>query len=340
MAEVESSPIAQRYVVVQSQQPPGFEGQIWVDTSSGNTTYQYKNGSWEEISLDGDIFKERDLELIADIAEARYGASVGQENYDDVFYDVFVDQSKISSSNNAGITTGTNGQIDLTAAGNGVTRPSDDNTLNNNSDYGIRINPNEDLTQLDIRISGNASGFSTMYVEDESGTQSIDVTSKSAGDTVSVTGSWSSGTKYAIYFNESMTHGYYGSPSWPYNGDKVDIVIGHQNGGDYSGRAYNFDKVTGYSRSSSGSITSTQKSLGFTPSNLIIQQDADIPADEDITYDINDNSGNTVTVTQSEVGSEIDASSLADGDITVDVNLSSSDGNDQPTLYEYGVMFV
>lgn len=92
---------------------------------------------------------------------------------------------------------------------------------------------------------------------------------------------------------------------------------------------------------SSGSLTSVDINLGYTPSAFRVEQDVDIPADEDIQYDIKDGSGNIVTVSQSEIGTQIDASSFASGEttFTASPNLSTSDGHDTPILNEYAVYF-
>ena len=90
---------------------------------------------------------------------------------------------------------------------------------------------------------------------------------------------------------------------------------------------------------SSGNFTSVLFSLGFTPSKLRVEQSVDVPADEDLQFVVSDNSGNSVTVTQSDIGTQVDCSTFADGDITVQSNFSTSDGNDTPTLYEYALYF-
>lgn len=54
MTEISGGNLSKTFVVVQDSQPASpFEGQIWVDTTD-NTTYQYKNGSWETVSGSAD----------------------------------------------------------------------------------------------------------------------------------------------------------------------------------------------------------------------------------------------------------------------------------------------
>jgi hypothetical protein len=91
---------------------------------------------------------------------------------------------------------------------------------------------------------------------------------------------------------------------------------------------------------SSGTINSTTKSLDFTPSKVIFTQEVELPSSTDIIYTISDNSGNSVAVSQSEVGDEIDLSSFQDGDIDIEITLETTDDKYTPTIYEYGTYFV
>lgn len=99
--------IPQRFVVVQDNAPASpFEGQIWVDTSSGNTTKQYKNGSFETVSTSLDPVYNILSEMAGFLEAVDLNTSLNDYNHDDGFVDLHQDKTGISSSNNVSITTG------------------------------------------------------------------------------------------------------------------------------------------------------------------------------------------------------------------------------------------
>jgi len=100
---------------------------------------------------------------------------------------------------------------------------------------------------------------------------------------------------------------------------------------------------------SSGSIELISKDLsksengGFSspPSSAVLSQSADIPTNTDIQYVLRDGNGNTVTITQSDIDTEVDTSNLTSTIIELDINLSQSSPTDakSPTSKDVMVHF-
>jgi hypothetical protein len=133
-----------------------------------------------------------------------------------------------------------------------------------------------------------------------------------------------------------------------FNGETLDTNVAFQNSGsavDYL--RVNRSDITGSSgywddlgsSYTSGSITSTQKTLNFTPSKVLVEQEATSGLDVDeLEYIISDSNNNSVKVQQDEIGTE--KSFAADnGDVTVDINIGKN-GSGQNKIKDYGVMFV
>lgn len=92
------SSLQREFVVSQPTKPTSpFEGQIWIDTSAGNTTKQYKNGVFKTISPDLSPVFDAISEVMESSAEARHKAGLSQVNADGGFFDAFVNQNKISN---------------------------------------------------------------------------------------------------------------------------------------------------------------------------------------------------------------------------------------------------
>ena len=117
---------------------------------------------------------------------------------------------------------------------------------------------------------------------------------------------------------------------------KTKVVVNPGRNGNVILDTYTSDGTEYYE--SSGTIDFSI-SLSFTPTYLRVEQVANIPTDEDIQFTISDSSGNSVTVTQSNISTQVDCSNFADGDITVQVNLTTSDGEETPVLEEHSVYF-
>ncbi len=80
-------------------------------------------------------------------------------------------------------------------------------------------------------------------------------------------------------------------------------------------------------------LSSGDDNFSNPPVSLTVNQDADIPADEDIQYIVKDvnGSGDEETITQSEVGTSVDISDFTGFLVEVKTEYSTSDGNDSPT---------
>lgn len=111
--------------------------------------------------------------------------------------------------------------------------------------------------------------------------------------------------------------------------------------------AFRYSAVEGSGFSAPGTIISETKDLslqengGFSapPSSVVISQKATIPAEEDIQYVVRDNNGNTVTVTQADIDTEVDTSNFTSTVVEIETQLLSSDSADTPTLDDYMAHF-
>lgn len=87
--------------------------------SSGGTP---PDGEWIIVDNNGEMtagkqlinLSETQLELINDIAQNRFAQGLNASSFDQIFYDIFVDESKIAQASNINISTGQNGAITLT----------------------------------------------------------------------------------------------------------------------------------------------------------------------------------------------------------------------------------
>lgn len=354
---ITSGALSKSFVVVQDTQPASpFEGQIWVDSTTSET-YQFKQGSFSKISLDGSKLKERHLTLVNDIAEARYSAGASQENMDEVFYDVFVDTSKISSSNKVVISTGNNGNItiqeniesfetnfgDLTIFSGSFSRTTTDSNTgsysvepdNSGTIDEMRLPLNgEEITSLKYNIKNGGQDNIRIYAQDGSiigpnSKMSILLPNTTEWHEIEIKLDWSTG-EWELLLN-GATDGT-GTFDTTKNPDYLQFYM------DSGSGTYIDDVGTAPYIPQNPELVSTTKNLEFTPSQVLVQEESDLPADTGIKYVISDSSGNSETIQPSQVGTEVSVS-FNDGDISIKV-IPLNDGTTYPTLEEYGVLFV
>ncbi|MFB6144677.1 MAG: hypothetical protein ABEJ98_05190 [Candidatus Nanohaloarchaea archaeon] len=201
--------------------------------------------------------RQRDLELLADIAENRYANSLAQENYDSVLFDVFVDSSKIASSSSLNVKTGQNGNMDLAlgAAGTTASRTADDNSSSDDRHGGLKVNPNTNLAGIRVKVSANTGTLTEVGIMDSNYNVLTNKTgSWTAGKTVDISKSLSAGTTYFVYGRKadgsSYTKGVNNNISFPFSSTDIDIVdsgILLSGGSSFSGGdGVNFVSVTAY----------------------------------------------------------------------------------------------
>jgi hypothetical protein len=82
---------------------------------------------------------------------------------------------------------------------------------------------------------------------------------------------------------------------------------------------------------------STDISLSFTPTSVVVEDTT--TGDLSVSYDIADGNGNTVTVTDGEVGTTVDTSVLTDGSLTVTVTLDTPNVSADDQLYDFALYF-
>ena len=113
-----------------------------------------------------------------------------------------------------------------------ASRPEDDDSTTGPTRLlGLVINPNADFDEFAARISGNTSSASRARVYDYGSSayiETVDISGKSAGDTVIFPVSISAGQDYGIELDNNgsdLTYGFAnGATDYPYNGNDIDIV--------------------------------------------------------------------------------------------------------------------
>ncbi len=209
--------------------------------------------------------------------------------------------------------------------------------------------------------------------------ESKDVSSKSPGDTVDMLYSLNASTDYIITITHDTESGTYDSASYPYTGADFDIVAGIYNESTtISYKAYNIKDITGIERSTigypfsgtdlditagtddggsssisnaaynindlqgvvfqTGNIESVTKDFGSVPSTIILSNEINLNSGT-IEYTVSDNDANSITVTQSEIDTEVDLSSFTSSIISIQANLTQQSGGQYPVMFSYAAYF-
>lgn len=341
--------LQRKFVVVSDAKPSSpFEGQIWIDSDGGNTTRQYKNGSFETISSDlSNVYKF--MNQAASFHEtSSLNQSLNAWNYDDGFIDTFYDTSKIYSNTNTTINTGSSGNSTLSAVnGSSTSLKTDNDSYSMTDTYGLAFSINNSIIGLNLTISSNTSGATKLYVQDSNGNnlQTQDISNKSAGDKVNISYDFNAGNTYHIVMDAEGSTWTFGeddnNANFPYSSTDFDVVgtsFGDGSTTTSYRRCFNYaTALKGYQ--TSGTITHIRKDLGFTPSKIVVSSDYDSSGtNESIDIDVADNSGNTVNINESEFDTEVPVN-FADGNIQVTDNLNS-DGSSSPQINDISVLGV
>lgn len=227
------------------------------------------------------------------------------------------------------------GSIELALVSSTSNRPADNASQNDNAKYGVIVNPNSDLTRLEAVISGSNDAVPSAYlVRDSDGTtlETVDISGKGAGETVTFTTDLSTGTDYRVLMDNngsSWGHGEYTSPSFPYSSTHVDITSGYGAGSSTTAEVYCWSDVTGYTKATSGSATvSWAAPVDIESWDLATFQRT--LAGETVTIDVLDGSD---TVLFSDISQNFDISTVNTSKVVkIRANLSRSDTSNNPTL--------
>lgn len=104
-------------------------------------------------------------------------------------------------------------------------------------------------------------------------------------------------------------------------------------GGDIS--LYTTNYISG-----TGSVTHSSETFDFIPTTVVVTQETKtMDANADVTYTITDGNGNSVTVDQTQLDTEVSTSSFTSATIDVTANLSSSDNSANVQLSEWAAYF-
>ena len=288
----------------------------------GTSSFPSSSSSWAGISNIPDYLKENAeeerqklmLQILNDIAENRAANNLNPQTYENLFFDAFVDSSKIASSSNVNITTGQNGNIKLDT---GVID-------NNNNQYNITsedswevahtYNTSRIINRVNATAYNSESGFA-VYVR--------------------VKFIYSDGSDYLSSQNTIGDAGLKTvSISNPNPSKTVETV--NVEFRDSGGNLDYLESSELIGLLSSGSVTYTVKSLDTPPDTIQVYSDYQDNG-QTLEYVISDGNGNSKTVSMSEIGDSIDVS-FTGTNMTVDLNFYG-DGTETPILDEYGVDF-
>jgi hypothetical protein len=144
-----------------------------------------------------------------------------------------------------------------------VTRPADNQVLNDSRSWGLAITPQIDLEGVKATLSANHDGASKVALTDGSQNVIAEKTgSFTAGDVVKFTESLTSGNTYdlAVYNGgSSYDVGQYNSASFPNTGNEIEITAGVKSTlsgtrDTRTGFAYAFNDITALVAADSGTV--------------------------------------------------------------------------------------
>lgn len=213
--------------------------------------------SLEQIGGGGSKTEEEVEDIVGAMAEAGYGL-----RYDDA--QGLIARTRrgpnpfdaAQSFNESGLTIDLNdtvvgsGSIELMTNSpvSTASRPDDDSTFGGNAgtEYGLFINPNTDITGVEITVSSNTSGAGAARLKDGSTVLDETVGSFSAGDTATLTAPMNAGQRYAVVlWNENeWTNGQLAGANFPFESSNIDITFGHYYDGGTTDDCYAISDVT------------------------------------------------------------------------------------------------
>lgn len=394
--------VPRKEVTVSNTQPGNpKEGDWWYDTGANSMKF-YTGSEFKVPEGMTDSETNRFLKLVNEAAKARYAADSASLNMDDIFYDVFTDESKISSKTDVVTSTGTSGSLEINKfietfesggftennwtldENSGITVETQQSTVKNGSyaakvsspgtnDGDKMLNKNKDLVPSDadgetfsfwfrstsgglnfnngpfagVRSGGSKAGTIRTDAND---TGDLAVDTDTQGENLLLSNA-STDTWYQFFIDIDETNNELtfrleddsgtqkGSATVSYGGGAIDeIYIGCRDAGSSSFNYY-FDDVGFSTGTTTGSATTTSKSLDFTPSKVRITDERSLDSGATIEYTVKDGNGNTKTITESDLGSEI-AVDFTGSSITMDIDFSVNSEGDEAKLKEYGVLFV
>jgi hypothetical protein len=262
--------------------------------------------------------------------------------YLDGFYDVFVDESKISSvSGDASVKTGTNGNLSLISVGNTTSRPTDSSSDSQNNAFAIRIKTEQDLKGIVFDVSSNTTGVSRAFITDSSGNLIESKSISGQVDDIEFNIELTGNTEYWIGVDNdggSYTRGYVNA-SLPIQGDGFTIEgdVGDVFSGPYTGSTQLpvVNNIAPKKVGSNGSLTSTTFNLGYTATEWTPTADYQLNGQSIDYLELQDGSGNQIKrITDlTRLGDAISISTSATS-YKQKIELSS-DGTDTPVINSY-----
>jgi len=323
-----------------SQSPP----QLKVFDSSANAfvrprSIQNLDAPVSEAGASAEV-KRLDLRFVREMSRLFFDRSLAALNFSEGTFEIFADTNNISTSPTVLVKTGTNGQaligtdFDIATASfagttlnaqdgfpTGVTFSADGTTMievGSGSDQFYEYSLN---TAFDI---ATASFTGTTLNTQDGGPRGV--TFSADGTTMIEIGA-GSGQFYEYSLNTAFdiaTASFTGTTlntqdSFPrgvtFSADGTTMIeIGND-----SDQFYEYDGAL--SGTTGTGTVSKSVTLGFTPTTAVVEDTTENGLNA--SYDITDGNGNTVSVSQSEVGTTVDCSALTDGSLTVTANLDN-----------------
>lgn len=315
------------------------EGDLWRDTST-STLKQWDGNNWTKVSPDLSPLRTDIAELMGYSERQDLELAIQSVNHDDGFIDIFYNSDSISATTgDATVVTGTNGRVNLISVGSTASRDSDVDSTDETSARGIEINPNNDLSGIKATLSSQQGLVDKVFVSDSEGNVITEKTGGfSSGDVVRLEAQLTTGNNYYVgcYDNgNTYTLGKNSTAGHPHTSTDIDITAGANDiyntfPSVYQDPAYCISDVTALKTGTSGTLTHSRKTLDSVPNT--IQADPEYVLNgQTLELIVRDNSGNSVTITEPEFGTEVDTSSFQDADIQAEWQLSS-DGTATPEI--------
>lgn len=282
-------------------------------------------------------------EIVSAIAENNFEVGLNQIGYPDGFFDVFSNNSKISSTTNTSVITGTNGKAILSpdslngdTEGNNAT--SEDQAV---SSYEINADASNNIIVKEVNIQANTDTDDYTVSIIKSGNV---IASKTVGGSFTPTASFSLSDYSEIIFSESF--------SVKVENESGNAELDVENSDSFSGNKFSYSNQTvgstntlggdsslvveGVNYATSGSLQSTTTDLGYQSSKVTLTADYALNGQSIDSIEVYNGADNLLaSYSESEIG-QTKSISTPRTDYYAQINLSG-DSSDTPEVNKYEI---
>jgi len=234
--------------------------------------------------------KRLDLRFVREMSRLFFDRSLAALNFSEGTFEIFADRNNFTTSPTVVVITGTNGQASIGSTFNIATASFTGTTLNTQDGFATGVTFSADGTTM-IEV-----GFGSDQFYEYSLNTAFDIATASFTGTTLNT---QDGSPRGVTFSADGT-------------TMIEVGFG-------STQFYEYDGLL--SGTTGTGTVSKSVTLGFTPTTAVVEDTTENGLNA--SYDITDGNGNTVSVSQSEVGTTVDCSALTDGSLTVTANLDN-----------------